>query len=273
MEREYLAEIYRWCKKACSKGEASTDLQDLLKRIEDTQNMRQIDQNQLKEIYEEASRIYHYNKLNERVGIGEHTLPSLPYPYDALEPVISKKIMKLHHDKHHKSYVDGLNKAEKELERARNNNDFSLIKHWERELAFHGSGHYLHTIFWYIMSPNGGGKPKGKLLTAINQDFGSFEQFKMQFSEAAKKVEGVGWALLVWSARSHRLEILQAEKHQNLTQWDTVPLLVLDVWEHAYYLQYENDRAKYVQNWWKVVNWDYVEERFKKAKQLKWKAY
>ncbi|OZM57150.1 superoxide dismutase [Lottiidibacillus patelloidae] len=273
MEREYLDEIYRWCKNACMHNDASSDLQNLMKKIEYMQNVRNIDQIQLKEIYEEASRIYHFNKLNERIEIGEHSLPSLPYPYNALEPVISKKIMELHHDKHHKSYVDGLNKAEKELQKARNSNDYSLIKHWERELAFHGSGHYLHTLFWYTMSPNGGGKPQGKLLAEIVKGFGSFENFKRHFSEAAKNVEGVGWALLVWSARAHRLGILQAEKHQNLTQWDTVPLLVLDVWEHAYYLQYENDRSKYIQEWWKIVNWDYVEKRFEKAMQLKWKAY
>ncbi|MCH1624801.1 superoxide dismutase [Ferdinandcohnia quinoae] len=208
-----------------------------------------------------------------RVKIGEHTLPPLPYNYDALEPYISEEIMKLHHDKHHKSYVEGLNKAEKMMQKARETGDFELIKHWEREAAFHGSGHYLHTIFWNVMSPEGGGMPSRYLLTQINKDFGSFDRFKKHFSEAANKVEGVGWAILVWAPRSGRLEILQAERHQFMTQWDTIPLLVLDVWEHAYYLQYKNRREEYVNNWWNIVNWKEVEHRFQQASKLNWKEY
>ncbi len=207
------------------------------------------------------------------ISAGKHVLPPLPYAYNSLEPYISEEIMRLHHDKHHQSYVDGLNKAEKELEKARTTNDFSLIKHWSRELAFHGSGHYLHTIFWNNMSPNGGGKPAGSLLKEIDKYFGSFDQFKKQFSEAAKQVEGVGWAILVWSPRSRHLEILQSERHMILTQWDTIPLLALDVWEHAYYLQYKNKKADYVDQWWNIVNWKDVEDRYLKASELKWKPY
>jgi len=207
------------------------------------------------------------------VPIGGHRLPPLPYAYNALEPVIAEEIMKLHHLKHHQSYVDGLNKAEKEMLKARESGDFSLIKHWEREAAFHGSGHYLHTLFWTIMRPNGGGAPKGQLGKSINDTFGSFDKFKKHFTEAAKNVEAVGWAILVWSPRAHRLEILQAEKHQNLTQWDVIPLLVLDVWEHAYYLQYKNERAKYIENWWNVVNWQEVEQRYNKARTLIWQPF
>lgn len=207
------------------------------------------------------------------VPIGEHTLPPLPYPYDALEPYIDRETMELHHNKHHKSYVDGLNKAEKEMQKARTSNNFDLIKHWEKEAAFNGAGHYLHTIFWNIMSPNSGGQPTGRLMREINQSFGSFDQFKKHFSEAANEVEGGGWAILVWSPRSRRLEILQAEKHQNLSQWDVVPLLVLDVWEHAYYLKYKNERKKYIDNWWNIVNWTEVEKRFNQAAKLKWEPY
>lgn len=207
------------------------------------------------------------------VSVGGHKLPPLTYAYDALEPVIIEEIMRLHHTKHHQSYVDGLNKAEKKLAEAREKGDFSLVKHWSRELAFHGSGHYLHTIFWNNMSPRGGGKPSGRLLSEIEKYFGSFDVFKKQFTEAAKAVEGVGWALLVWSPRSRRLEILQTERHMILTQWDTIPLLVLDVWEHAYYLQYKNERAEYVKKWWDLVNWKDVENRFKKASQLTWKPF
>jgi Fe-Mn family superoxide dismutase len=169
--------------------------------------------------------------------------------------------------------VDGLNRAELNLKKARETNDFSLIKHWSRELAFHGSGHYLHTIFWRNMTPNGGGSPIGLIKGEIDNYFGSFEAFKKHFSEAAKQVEGVGWALLVWSPRARHLEILQSERHMLLTQWDTIPLLVLDVWEHAYYLQYKNNRYEYVDNWWNIVNWNDVEIRFEKAADIKWPAF
>ena len=227
-------------------------------------------------LYEEMSKSIH-QAVNVRekntVPIGGHRLPPLPYPYDALEPYIDEETMRLHHDKHHKSYVDGLNQAELELEKARRSGNFSLIKHWERELAFHGSGHYLHTLFWSIMSPRGGGEPEKDLRQAIIESFGSFPAFKRQFSEAAKNVEGGGWALLVWSPRTRRLEILTAEKHQNLTQWDVIPLLVLDVWEHAYYLKYKNERGRYVDNWWHVVNWPEVELRYRKARQIQWEPY
>lgn len=211
--------------------------------------------------------------LGSPVPIGGHKLPPLPYSYKALEPYIDEKTMRIHHDKHHQSYVDGLNKAEKKLEEARKTGDFDLVKHWERELAFHGAGHYLHTLFWDVMSPKGGGKPSGALLEEINRSFGSYEAFKKQFTQAAYQVEGGGWAILVWSPRSHRLEILTAEKHQNLSQWDVIPLLPLDVWEHAHYLKYQNDRAAYTRDWWNVVNWPYVAERYNKARQLQWVPY
>ncbi|MBW7457522.1 Fe-Mn family superoxide dismutase [Paenibacillus sepulcri] len=207
------------------------------------------------------------------VPIGGHTLPPLPYAYDALEPHIDTATMRIHHDIHHKSYVDGLNQAEKELETARKTNNFDLVKHWERELAFHGAGHYLHTLFWPVMSPRGGEEPTGTLAQQIEKDFGSHDAFKRQFSAAAEKVEGGGWAILVWSPRSRRLEILTAEKHQNLSQWDVVPLLPLDVWEHAYYLKHQNKRPDYIRNWWKVVNWPYVSGRFSEARKLVWEPY
>ncbi|MFC5530358.1 superoxide dismutase [Cohnella yongneupensis] len=207
------------------------------------------------------------------VPIGGHKLPPLPYSYKALEPWIDEKTMRIHHDKHHQSYVDGLNKAETKLAEARKTGDFDLVKHWERELAFNGAGHYLHTIFWESMSPRGGGKPSGFLLQDIERSFGSYEAFKKQFTEAANKVEGGGWAILVWSPRSHRLEVLTAEKHQNLSQWDVVPLLPLDVWEHAYYLKHQNDRAGYVKDWWNVVNWPYVAARHHEAMKLQWNPF
>ncbi len=212
------------------------------------------------------------SETNQMVPIGKHTLPPLPYDYDALEPYIDKETMQLHHDIHHKSYVEGLNKAELELKKARENNNFALIKHWERELAFNGAGHYLHTIFWNNMSPDNI-NVKSPILNEINKSFGSFENFKKQFSKAAEKVEGSGWAALVWSPRAHRLEILQFEKHQNLSQQDIIPLLVLDVWEHAYYLKYQNRRKDYIEAWWNIVNWDDVNNRYIIAKQVNWQPY
>ena len=171
-----------------------------------------------------------------------HVLPPLDYPFEALEPHIDAQTMKLHHDMHHQAYVTGLNNAEAKLAEAREKNDFSLVKHWERELAFHGAGHFLHCVFWKNMGPNGGGKPSGKLLAQIEKDFGSYDSFVAQFKAAATAVESSGWALLVKNWAADKLEILTAEKHQNLTQWVTEQLLGIDIWEHAYYLKYQNKK-------------------------------
>ncbi|MBN1680386.1 MAG: superoxide dismutase [Anaerolineae bacterium] len=199
----------------------------------------------------------------------KYELPPLPYAYDALEPYIDEQTMRLHHDKHHLGYVNGLNSALEKLEAARESGDFALVKHLSREAAFHGSGHLLHSVFWPNMAPEGnggGGEPTGELAEQINKDFGSFANMKAQFSAASNAVEGSGWGLLVWEPVGGQLEVLQSEKHHNLTQWGVVPLLVLDVWEHAYYLKYQNARAKYVEAWWNVVNWADVAERFKAAR-------
>mgnify|MGYP005853601771 CR=1 FL=1 len=200
--------------------------------------------------------------------MAKHELPPLPYDYDALEPHIDGQTMRLHHDIHHKGYVDGLNKAEEKLAEARAGGDFALVKHWEREAAFHGSGHFLHAIFWPNMAPagnGGGGEPTGALAEQIKKDFGSFDAFQAQFSAAAGAVEGSGWGILAWQPAGKQLVVLQAEKHQNLTQWGVIPLLVLDVWEHAYYLKYQNKRGDYVKAWWNVVNWGDVAARFEAA--------
>jgi Fe-Mn family superoxide dismutase len=191
-----------------------------------------------------------------------HKLPDLPYAYDALEPYYDEQTVKLHHDAHHKAYVDGLNNAEAKLAEARANADFALIKHWERELAFHGSGHILHTMFWENMAPNAGGAASGAIAEQIDKDFGSYEIFKKEFTSAAVAVEGSGWALLCWNPNFKKLEILTAEKHQNLTQWGVIPLLVCDVWEHAYYLKYQNKRAAFVEAWWNLVDWEDVNKRY-----------
>ncbi len=196
---------------------------------------------------------------------GEYVLPPLPYAYDALEPFIDRETMHLHHDKHHAGYVRGLNAALKKLQQARESGDFSLTAYYTQKLAFNGSGHIFHTLFWNSMSPDGGGKPGGDLALAIRKDFGSFEKFKAQFIAAATKVEGSGWGVLAYEPLGKRLVILQAEKHQNLTQWGCVPLLVVDVWEHAYYLKYQNRRGEYVKAFFNVINWGNVAKRYARA--------
>ncbi len=192
--------------------------------------------------------------------VKKYTLPELPYKYDALEPYISKEIMTLHHDKHHLAYVNGANAALDKLDMGRKNNWQGVdLKAVERDLSFNLAGHVLHSVFWPNMKANGGGKPGGKLADKINEDFGTFDAFKAQLSAAAKQVEGSGWGLLVYDPTSDQLLTLQAEKHNLLATQNSFPLLVCDVWEHAYYLQYKNDRGAYVDAFWNVINWDYVD--------------
>jgi Fe-Mn family superoxide dismutase len=193
--------------------------------------------------------------------IAKIELPPLPYKYSALEPVISQKIMELHHDKHHKSYVDGANAALEKLEKYRKGEIEIDVRATLRDLSFHMNGHVLHSIFWHNMKPpEENNKPGGKIGDLINKVFGSFESFKKEFSNAAKSVEGSGWAVLVKDEKDN-LYVFQIEKHNLMHVAGFKPILVLDVWEHAYYLDYLNDRGKYVDNWWKVVNWDDVEKR------------
>jgi Fe-Mn family superoxide dismutase len=198
-----------------------------------------------------------------------YTLPPLPYAYNALEPHISQQIMTLHHDKHHNAYVVGANAALDKLEKARAGTMQIDIKGTLRDLSFNVGGHKLHSIFWTNMAASGkggGGNPTGMLADKITQDFGSVDKFKAQFSDAAKAVEGSGWALLLYDPELDQLVLTQVEK-QNFMHLPELPILLgLDVWEHAYYLQYWNDRAKYVEAWWNVVNWSDVEQRLSKAK-------
>jgi len=196
---------------------------------------------------------------------GECRLPPLPYAYDALEPYIDKETLGIHHDKHHAGYVKGFNAAMKKLEEARASGDFGLIKHWSKEFAFHGSGHVLHSLYWAGMSPKGG-EPKGELLEGLKRDFGGLDPFRKQFSAATNSVEGSGWGVLAYEPYMGHLVILQAEKHQDLTIWGVYPLLVCDVWEHAYYLKYRNRRAEYVENFFRIIHWPEVERRYQKVK-------
>jgi Fe-Mn family superoxide dismutase len=195
---------------------------------------------------------------------GEYVLPALPYGYNALEPYIDEATMKLHHDIHHAGYVKGLNTAVKKVGESLDSGDFALIKHWERELAFHGAGHFLHTIFWKNMGPSAG-KRSQTLEKYLAKSFGTFDRFTSLFKQATIAVEGSGWGILAYQPDGDRLVVLQAEKHQNQTQWTTVPLLVCDVWEHAYYLKYQNKRADYVTAFMQVINWDAVSENLDRA--------
>lgn len=189
-------------------------------------------------------------------------LPPLPYDYNALEPYISEEIMRLHHDKHHAAYVKGLNTAEEKLADSRQAAEYDIVSYWERQYAFNGSGHILHTMFWENMGPNGEREPKGDLLRQIEKDFGSYDNFKKQFSAVAEKVEASGWAVLGWQPQFEKLVILQVLNHQNVITIGVQPLLVLDMWEHAYYLQYQNRRPDWIAAWWNVVNFEDVSKRF-----------
>jgi Fe-Mn family superoxide dismutase len=203
---------------------------------------------------------------------GEYVLPPLPYDYNALEPHIDEQTMRIHHDKHHAGYVKGLNTALAELARARQSGDATLIAHWSKQASFHGGGHVNHSLFWRCMAPagqGGGGQPTGSLASAIDRDFGSFEGFSWQFREAAKAVEGSGWGWLVLEPVSGRLMVVQMENQQKLLFGGVMPLVGVDVWEHAYYLKYQNQRAAYVDAFMNVVNWPYVQETYERSRGVR----
>ncbi|MBC3178170.1 superoxide dismutase [Corynebacterium lujinxingii] len=195
-----------------------------------------------------------------------YELPDLPYAYDALEPHISAEIMELHHDKHHANYVKGANAALEALEAERNGEaNADKIRALTKNLAFNLGGHTNHSIFWKNMAPNAGGNPTGAIAEAIDRDFGSFEGFKKQFSAVANGLQGSGWAVAGYDHIAGRLIIQQMTDQQGNISVDFTPVLMLDMWEHAFYLQYKNVKADYVEAWWNVVNWDDVNERYSKA--------
>jgi Fe-Mn family superoxide dismutase len=198
----------------------------------------------------------------------EYTLPDLPYDYGALEPHLSARILELHHGKHHAAYVTGANKVQQQLADARANNDYDAINQLQKNLAFHLSGHVLHSLFWKNMSPDGGGEPDGELGAAISENFGGFDACKAQLSAAAENVQGSGWGALSWDPVGQDLIVEQVYDHQGNVGQGGPPILVLDMWEHAYYLQYENRKAEWVQAFWEVVNWPDVADRFGKARTL-----
>ena len=192
-------------------------------------------------------------------------LAPLPYPANALEPHIDGRIVRLHHDKHQLGYVKDLNETLAKLEAARKAGDFTQVRALERDLAFNGSGALLHALYWNSMRPGGSGEPEGMLREAIERDFGSLDAFTGQFTAAAGQVQGSGWATLAYEPTGRRLLVLQVENHQDGTIWGCTPLMVCDVWEHAYYLQYENRRAEYVSSFMKLVDWQSTAARLEAA--------
>lgn len=197
-----------------------------------------------------------------------HELPLLPYAYDALEPYYSEETLHLHHDKHHAAYVAGLNAAEEKVQAMLKSGDFANANCIANDMAFHGSGHNLHSIFWTNMKPDGGGEPKSDLMDALNKSFGSFDAFKGLFMATANAIQGSGWGILAYCGMNDNLLVMGAEKHENRTRWGVRPLLALDVWEHAYYLQYQNRRADWTKAFMdNLVNWDNVAQHFADARR------
>ena len=197
-----------------------------------------------------------------------YVLPDLPYDYGALEPHISGQIMELHHDKHHATYVKGANTALEKLAAARGSEDFDTISMLEKNLAFNLSGHVLHSIFWTNLSPDGGGEPVGEMAAVIDDTFGGLSRFRSHMNQAAATVQGSGWALASWDPSGQRVVVQQVYDHQGNHGQGTIPLLAIDAWEHAYYLQYKNEKAKFFDAVWNVVNWADVDRRYREAKSV-----
>jgi Fe-Mn family superoxide dismutase len=198
--------------------------------------------------------------------VSTYSLPDLAYDYAALEPHISAEIMELHHSKHHKAYVDGANTALEKLAAARDSGDFGTVPMLEKNLAFNLGGHTNHSVFWQNMSPDGGDRPDGEVAAMIDQHFGSFDGFKGQFEAAGTTIQGSGWAVLSWDSIAQQPLVFQLWDQQGNVPIGQTPLLMLDMWEHAFYLQYKNVKADYVKAWWNVVNWADVQQRLANAR-------
>ena len=201
--------------------------------------------------------------------MAQYTLPELPYDVSALEPHISAQIIELHHGKHHATYVKNANSVLQQFDEARSAGDLSRIGSLEKALAFNLSGHILHSILWLNMTPRGGGQPEGDLRAAIDRDFGSFDAFKKQLTQVASSIMGSGWAALVWEPVGARLLTTQIYDHQSNLSLAGVPLMVIDAWEHAYYLQYQNQKAAFFDAVWNLWNWRDIARRFEAARTVK----
>lgn len=200
--------------------------------------------------------------------MAQYTLPDLPYDYAALEPHYSAEVLELHHDKHHAAYVKGANDTLEKLAAARDSGEFESIVGLQKTMAFNLSGHILHSIFWTNLSPDGGDKPESELADAIVESFGSFDGFKGQLTAATTTVQGSGWGVLAYDPMGRRLFVEQVYDHQGNIGQSAAPLLVFDAWEHAFYLQYKNVKADYVDALWNIVDWANVADRFSRAQKL-----
>jgi superoxide dismutase, Fe-Mn family len=197
--------------------------------------------------------------------MSEYLLPELSYDPGSLEPHLSGQIIEIHHDKHHATYVKGANTALEKLAEARSTGNFDAVVGLEKTLAFNLGGHVLHSMYWANLSPDGGDKPIGDLASAIDENFGSFDAFRSHFSQATTTVQGSGWGIFSWEPVGRRLIIEQLEDHHMNTTLGAVPLLAIDAWEHAYYLQYQNRRPDYMEAIWNIINWADVARRFAAA--------
>ncbi len=197
--------------------------------------------------------------------MADYTLPDLPYDYGALDPHISGKIMELHHSKHHQNYVNGLNTTIEKLDEAHANNSFDTINQLEKNLAFNLGGHVNHSIFWKNLSPEGGDQPDGDLGAAIDDQYGSFDTFRAQFEATALGIQGSGWAIAAWDTLGQKLVMGQLYDHQSNLSPTLIPVVLLDMWEHAFYLDYLNVKGDYVKAFWSIVNWADAQERFAAA--------
>jgi Fe-Mn family superoxide dismutase len=206
-------------------------------------------------------------RRQEEENMAKYTLPDLPYDYAALEPHISGKIMQLHHDKHHQAYVTGANTALEQLAEARETGNLANVNKLEKDLAFNLGGHVNHSIFWTNLSPDGGGQPEGELAAAIDEFFGGFDKFQAHFTAAATGIQGSGWAVLSWDPIGEQLIIQQLFDQQSNTAQGTIPVFQLDMWEHAFYLDYLNVKADYVKAVWNIANWSNVQDRLAAARE------
>jgi Fe-Mn family superoxide dismutase len=200
---------------------------------------------------------------------GKYTLPQLPYDYAALEPHVSARIMELHHGKHHASYVKNANDVLDQIEESRQKEDWSRLPALERALAFHLSGHILHSIFWGNLTPRGGGRPGESLARALERDLGGFDRFQAQMNQAAATIMGSGWAALVWEPTGGRLLVTQVYDHQSNLVQGGLPILVMDAWEHAFYLQYENRKTDFFAALWNVWNWEDIGRRYEAVARVR----
>ena len=198
--------------------------------------------------------------------MADYVLPDLPYDYADLEPHISGRIMELHHDKHHAAYVSGANLALEKLAEARESGSFDAVNLYEKNLAFNLGGHVNHSAFWQNLSPEGGDRPTGELAAAIDEFFGSFDGFQKHFAATAAGIQGSGWAILAWDSVGQKLVMFQLYDQQGNIPLGVVPIVLLDMWEHAFYLDYVNVKADYIKAWWHIVSWGDASARFERAR-------